>query len=519
MAEQLNVGLVLAEGMPPPEWGKRLAEQIDRDDSLRLAGIVLAGNCRRPASANSLVASWARLERTIFGKAPPSDESSYKKLVGHLPVAGSDDHASIEALEADVLIDLSAGNSIQVPAQLARHGVWFPEFTEEEASLASIGQKGPVATISLFRKSAPDEAASAIDTAVLNPKFLAGRNGTFLCEKAVPLIMRALRRTQRFGKTDTLAGDLQPRSPRRAPLDLSRYFASVMRHSARRTFSRWQHNHGRRPGMFFLKSSSCSWPEFDPACATPHISGRNSYYADPFLWEQDGELYCFFEEFDYETNRGHISVGRFAGEELVDIRTVLKTDYHLSFPFLFEHEGTLYMLPETSERRRLEVWKCISFPHRWVRHAVALQGVAASDSTLNLIDGQWWLFTNISHDPFLDMNSELHIFRADGPDLKNLEPHSCNPVVLNARQARNAGRILEIDGKLYRPAQDNSHGYYGYGLKLMEIRQLSLDDYEEVEARAFEPDFEPSIIGCHHLDIRAGRVIMDVRKRVGGHAD
>ena len=75
-----------------------------------------------------------------------------------------------------------------------------------------------------------------------------------------------------------------------------------------------------------------------------------------------------------------------------------------------------------------------------------------------------------------------------------------------------------MGGKHYRPSQDNSHGLYGWGLNLMEIRNLSLDAYEEAVVRSIGPDFEPGIIGCHHLDIRSGRVVMDVRKRIGGFA-
>ena len=518
MTDPLAVALVLADAISPPEWCKRLVEQIDQDPSLRLVGIVRAEESRRSSDTSFLVEGWQRLERAIFGQSHLADQSAYRELIGNLPIVEINDQASIEKLNADAIIDLSSGRGAQIPPTIARHGVWFPEFMEKEASLASIGSSGPVTTISLFRIAASAVDPISIDTATLNPKFLAGRNGLFMCEKVVPLIMRALRRTQRFGNPDTPGNDLLPRSPSRNPSDLSRYLASLVRHSARRTLTRLREHTGRRPGMFFLKSTRCSWPKFDPAQATPHVSDRNSYYADPFLWEHGGHTYCFFEEFDYSARRGHINVGRFEDEQLVDVRTALKTEYHLSFPFVFAHDGELFMLPETSERRQLEVWKCVEFPDRWERHAVALEGTAASDTTLNLINGQWWVFTNISYDPFLDMNSELHIFRADGPDLAHLEPHRCNPVVINARQARNAGRILEIDGKLYRPAQDNSHGYYGYGLRLMEIRQLSLDEYEEVEAKAFKPDFEPGIIGCHHLDIRAGRVIMDVRQRVGGHA-
>jgi hypothetical protein len=464
---------------------------------------------------------WNALERRFAAKPHPADHVAYSGAIADLALLPLNDTAAIERLGLDVILDLSGASGRDGSAGLARHGCWFPDFAAQVpgcAGMTALASNAPVTTISLFRRTADLAGCTGIATASLNTKFIAARNELYMYEKAVPLIMRALRRTHHFGSPDRL-GDLEFAEPARpSTLDLAQYLVRLGTGCGRRALNKVRERIGMRPGMFFLKSYRCTWSDFDPARAPAHISGKNSYFADPFLWQRDGSLFCFFEEYDYRTARGHISVGKFRGGELVEIRPVLRTDYHLSFPFLFEHGGQLYMMPETSERRRIEVWKCREFPLRWERHATALEGIAASDSTLNLIDGTWWLFTNISNDPFLDMNTELHVFRADGPALTRLEPHPVNPVVMDSRRARNAGRLLEIGGKLYRPAQDNAYGFYGYGLRLMEIRHLSFDDYEETPALAIEPDFEPGIIGCHHLDIRAGRVIMDVRKAVGGLA-
>jgi hypothetical protein len=494
----------------------RLVEQLRAEPQFELLALLKpTAPADRPTQGSGLARCWSAIERRLTAKPHPADLTAYSDAIASLALLPLDDAAAIERLGLDVILDLSGGFGRGSSAGLARHGCWFPDFAERMPAPAS---NAPVTTISLFRRMVDQDGCTCIATASLNPKFIAARNELFMCEKAVPLIMRALRRTRHFGSPDQL-GDLEFAEPARpGTLDLAKYLARLGTGGGRRALNKVRERIGMRPGMFFLKSDRCTWSDFDPAKAPAHISGKNSYFADPFLWQRDGSLFCFFEEYDYRTARGHISVGKFRGGELVEIRPVLRTDYHLSFPFLFAHAGELYMMPETSERRRIEVWKCREFPHRWERHATALEGVAASDSTLNLIDGTWWLFTNISNDPFLDMNTELHVFRANGPALTRLEPHPVNPVVMDSRRARNAGRILEIGGKLYRPAQDNAYGFYGYGLRLMEIRHLSFDDYEETPALAIEPDFEPGIIGCHHLDICAGRVIMDVRKAVGGLA-
>ena len=519
MPEQLRVAVVLADRAAPPDWGMRLVTQIAGESSLELCGIIQASDHERKREETAyLVNAWQQLETAMFGKLEKADRASYLASIHDVPTACSADIAALKRLKADVIIDLSPDRGAFISPQLARFGIWFLEFGQKEAVRASIRSSQPTTSISLFCTSEDAAEVQLIDMAVLNPKFLASRNGLLLCEKSVPLAMRALRRTCANGAPDTELPGVEPRSLSRNDSDLSGYLRSLVKHSARRMLNRVRERAHRRPGMFFLKSGSCSWPELNLEEGTSHLSSRNSYYADPFLWERNNELFCFFEEYDYKIRRGHINVGRFENDQLIDIRPVLATDYHVSFPFLFSHGHELFMLPETSSKRRLEVWKCERFPDQWRLHSVALEGVAASDLTLNYFDGQWWLFTNISRDAFVDMNSELHIFRADGPDLAELIPHRCNPVILDSRCARNAGRVLEIDGRRFRPAQDNSNGYYGFGLRLMEIGKLSLDDYQETEVHAFQPDLASGIIGCHHFDMRGGRMIMDFRKRIGGYA-
>lgn len=514
----LRLAIVFDEPLQPPDWCIRLVEQICGEPRVLLVALLRSTAKPSTPAANALIRCWGSLERIAVARPQSADRKSFAEAIEKVAVLSAQDHSAIAAAAPDVILDLSAGLGSDIPAGSARHGVWFADFLHPGAGFLTLASKSPTNRIALFRRTVDCDEPVAVAVATLNTKFIFARNALFMCEKAVPLVLRALRRTQVRGVPDQLRDFIPLKRTNDGIGDLTRYLFSLAHHTIRMTLDHVRAKVGRRPGMFFLKSAQCSWPGFDPASACAHVSGEDSYFADPFLWESEGQVYCFFEEYVYRTGRGHINVGRLVDGDLIDIEPVLKKDYHLSFPFLFEQDGQLYMLPETSEVRRLETWKCVEFPRRWEPHATALEGVAASDSTLNLIDGTWWLFTNISHDPFLDMNSELHIFRVDGPDLKSIEPHAFNPVVFDTLRARNAGRVFEMDGKLYRPGQDNSHGYYGYGLRLMEIRQLSLHDYEEVERDSIAPDFEPGIIGCHHLDVRGEQVIMDVRKRIGGRA-
>ncbi|MFM5885568.1 MAG: hypothetical protein ACKOQ3_09650 [Novosphingobium sp.] len=509
---------MLDHPLEPPDWCARLIMQIASEPRISLVALIRSDATPARHAMSPFARCLTGLERTLAACPQSADRDEYAKAIAHASLLTSASVDAVSSQRLDVILDLSAGQGASIAPDLASHGVWYADFLDPATGWASFSAKTAVTRIALFRRTTGRSQPVGVAEAALNPKFIAARNALFMREKAVPLILRALRRTQMAGRPDEPENLIHTERPHLGSGEMSRYLRHLTRNLTDLGLDYVRSRTHRRPGMFFLKSSHGSLLDFDPAAASPHVSKTNSYFADPFLWDHEGETFCFFEEYDYRTAKGHISAGRLVEGELLDVRPVLQTGYHLSFPFLFEHGGELYMLPETSEVRRLEVWRCVDFPDRWERHATALDGVSASDSTLNLIDGTWWLFTNLSRDPFIDMNSELHVFRVDGPALETIEAHAFNPVVMDANRARNAGRILDIDGKLYRPAQENSHGRYGYGLRLMEIRSLSLDEYDEVEARAIAPDFEPGITGCHHLDVRNGHIVMDVRRKVGGYA-
>jgi hypothetical protein len=90
-------------------------------------------------------------------------------------------------------------------------------------------------------------------------------------------------------------------------------------------------------------------------------------------------------------------------------------------------------------------------------------------------------------------------------------------VVTDTRTARNGGRVYRQDGRLFRTSQNNSHGVYGYGLNIMEILQLDLDQYEERPVFQLQPGFRRGLVGCHHMDVSGDRFVIDACRRWGGY--
>jgi hypothetical protein len=236
---------------------------------------------------------------------------------------------------------------------------------------------------------------------------------------------------------------------------------------------------------------------------------KDRFWADPHILYRDGSYFIFIEEYIYSTKRGRISVirmdekGNYQSPEVV-----LERPYHLAYPFIFEWQGELYMLPETVENHTLEVYRCLEFPGRWELCQTLMQGVEAVDATLHFDGKKWWLFSNMVEFPGASSHDELFLFSADSPLSTEWKPHPKNPVCSDVRRARPAGRIFELNGSIYRPSQDCSHRY-GYGIHVNKILRLDDEEFKEEEVGFIEPDWDETIVGTHSLSWYKRLTVMD----------
>ena len=236
---------------------------------------------------------------------------------------------------------------------------------------------------------------------------------------------------------------------------------------------------------------------------------RGKFWADPFIVRRAGANVIFFEEYEFARGKAHIAALVGTGEGGFSYAgPVLRTPYHLSFPFVFEYQGQLYMCPETHAARRIELWRCVSWPLEWCFEKVLMDGVCACDSMLAERGGRWWLLTNLERDGAGDLCRELHVFHADSPLAERWTPLEANPVVTGASRARNAG-LLQRDGKLYRLAQAQGFDRYGRALGLYEVTHLSPEGYAEHPVAVLEPHRGLGAVGIHHLSACEGLVVFD----------
>jgi hypothetical protein len=210
------------------------------------------------------------------------------------------------------------------------------------------------------------------------------------------------------------------------------------------------------------------------------------FYADPFPFELRGRSYLFVEDLDHRRGKAIISVLPF-GETgpIGPAQRVLEEPWHLSYPHLIEHAGQVWMIPESSENKSIALYRAVQFPNEWVREAVLVSDIEASDATVIRHDGRFWLFA-ATRDGAGSWSDTLSIFFANdllGPWV----PHPRNPILVDQATARPAGAMVVRDGKLWRPVQDCTGGY-GTGIGLAEVTRLDPDGFEQTVHAVLRPD-------------------------------
>lgn len=213
-------------------------------------------------------------------------------------------------------------------------------------------------------------------------------------------------------------------------------------------------------------------------------------YADPFLFIWKDILYLFVETKSFNSP-GKIEY--FSSENFEDFDyqgTILSDKNHFSFPHIFEDEGKIYMIPETSALGEVGLYKFEDFPNRISKVKNLIEG-NFFDSSIIKINDIYYIFTSNTHG--------MNIYFAESIS-SNFISHPINPITKNKKFSRNAGPITRFDNKYFRFSQDCSNKY-GENINIHEIKSISKDLYhEELKVNSLFNNSK-KIIGRHHISI------------------
>lgn len=223
--------------------------------------------------------------------------------------------------------------------------------------------------------------------------------------------------------------------------------------------------------------------------------------ADPFVFNADGsnDLYLFAEE-QRRRRPGRIKVWNITpGLTPRDLGELNFDNGHVSFPFVFEDKGSIFIVPETSSvawgngEGEVALYRFVDFPTRVEKLSTLLTG-PYTDSFIVTADAHFYLFTSRQGKGLLYISEHV-----EGP----YRSHPQSPISSDNRNARAAGAILPATlGRPFpvRPGQNCSVAYGG-DLTLMKVIKMTPDEYAEetwVE-QVVTGKYDWASTGSHHI--------------------
>ena len=204
--------------------------------------------------------------------------------------------------------------------------------------------------------------------------------------------------------------------------------------------------------------------------------------ADPFLIKG----YIFAEIYDkdgWKNGTGCIAVAKH--DNTLKFEPIIKENFHMSFPYVFNHNNTWYMIPETYQSGNIRLYKAIKFPHKWkfIKNIYPIDGL---DSIPFKLNGTWYLFTTSQK------TNNNYILTTD-----NFPTGKWKIVKKNvlAKKFRGGGNALYHNGKILLPVQEpcKGRGTYGCDLDLYKVNSdLSMTKYKKIKPPS-------NATGIHHL--------------------
>lgn len=228
--------------------------------------------------------------------------------------------------------------------------------------------------------------------------------------------------------------------------------------------------------------------------------------ADPFLFEYNDDIFIFAELYDYVKRLGGIGYCKWTGNGFSKWEKVITEPYHLSYPFIFEKDGQIYIMPETGADHSLYLYQAVQFPNKWEKLDPLRSNVKYGDTT-----------------PF-EWNGHRYALTYDIEDINNyklilLDFEDGNDITLDLCYSylrRPAGKVFSINNIYFRPAQ-NCANDYGEGLIFYQYRIDQNRYTEELYKKVMPKDlkFSKNILldGIHTYNSTSNIEVIDVKTR------
>jgi len=233
------------------------------------------------------------------------------------------------------------------------------------------------------------------------------------------------------------------------------------------------------------------------------------FYADPFILDKndDGKTQVLVEELEDQEGYGKLSKLIIDNKFNYTVQPLLDLKAHLSYPQVIWQNEQLYIIPESASLKKLNAYQFNSDGSA-LEFCCTIMDQGLYDATVLYFNNKFWLFGILSSEKI----PHLVIYHSNqllGPYTRHKEA----VVKKGLWGVRPAGKFIQINGELYRPAQ-NCKEYYGKSLIIFKVEELT----EEVYRETFHMEIRPEQLnkynfGIHTINASNGKLVVDGLKR------
>ena len=457
------------------------------------------------------------LDKKLFHPEPdPWELSDIRKVLYNTQVLGINLYERISRLKSmriDLLLNFSLEDMPKSLLHVARFGSWSLRCNDVRATAGSeIGWLEILNDIPVMHCDIEIQREDSLQlftgSIIATDPSSISLNQTSFFWRASRVIPRALQRLYKQGEQNFFEQTKPADTVEKAAMPSSAQWTALAQKQALQISEDKILRRVAVQPLALMAGKSVDEESFDWEALSLKVPQRGVFWSNPFLLKKQDKAYIFFEEYVSKNQRGRIAYTALDADGNIDEPQVaLERPYHLSYPFIFEHRGEFFMIPETSENRTVEVYHCTRFPGEWEFHKTIMPDVQAANTTLIEYSMRWWMFVTItgrgSSTP-----DELHLFYSDDPLTDDWTPHPMNPIVTDVRTAQTAGRLFRREGGLIRPSRDPSLKP-GSAVALNSVTKLTIYEYEEELLERIEPPNEEKL-GIQTYNNSGEFVVLDV---------
>ncbi len=200
-------------------------------------------------------------------------------------------------------------------------------------------------------------------------------------------------------------------------------------------------------------------------------------FADPFPFKYHDKHYIFVEIMDKYTERG--SIGVCCIEDGCKITEIIREEFHMSYPNVFEFWGDIYMIPETYQAEQIRLYKCLEFPYKWKLESVLISG-------LKVVDFSFYMNGEQMYGMAYDIGADEWKNRYLKCDVNNWKMHEIFPERIAMIDKRPGGNFIFDEKNLFIPVQEcgKCYGEYLHFISVKEFNEEKIVEEEVFQVKA-----------------------------------